>query len=158
MDVQFPSTEFPGLPSFRLTMPAGWVTVESPGPGVLVALMAEGPPGAFKANVVVTSRRHTAPVELSTLATGVHDRLLELPEAVLISEKEVPVGHLASRLARVSYRHPSAGTLVQAVLTVPVQHGSVVDVLDVVGTAAADRIDDDFNDVDQVMQSLGITG
>jgi hypothetical protein len=147
---------FAGPPSFSIGIPEGWADVSTEEPGVVAAVMSAGPRDAFRANVVVSVTEHEPPVELSAAAAGVHRRLMELARAEVFGEEQPTVDGVPAHLIRVSYVHPAAGSLVQSVLTVPVQDGRVVRVLEVVGTAAATRVAEDMPAVDAAMRSVRV--
>jgi hypothetical protein len=157
MNVSLVVRHFAGPPSFSLGIPGGWAGAPAEAPDVLAAVMSAGPLDAFRANVVVSVTEHEAPVDLSAVAAGVRRRLAELARAEVFGEEHPTVDGIPAHLIRVSYVHPAAGSLVQSVLTVPVQDGHVIRVLDVVGTAAAGRVAEDMPAVDAAMRSLRVS-
>ena len=148
----FPSAEFPAVPEVSVIVPDGW-TPGPPAPALLTVL-APHEAGRFRANVVITSERLAAPIDFAAYSSGVRQRVAELDSVQIAVDHLVQLRDRTAHIIQFSYRHPDAGTIAQAILTVPFDRGEVVDMFEVVGSAGADRIDTDFAQVDEIMRSF----
>lgn len=153
--LNYPSTDFPGVPAVTLTAPDDWVS----GPPVqsLLSVLAPAASPGFRANVIVSSERIGNVPSPEALASGIRDRIAGLPQIAFAQDRRVDVDGRSGQVVQYSYVHPEAGTIVQAILSVPVQHDGVVDLFELVGSAAADRIDDDFAATIQILRSFTTT-
>ena len=154
--LNYPSADFPGVPAVTLTAPDDWVS----GPPVqsLLSVLAPAASPGFRANVIVTSERIRSMCRRPRRwhrgsATG----LPVYRRSPLRRIGWLIVDGRSGQVVQYSYVHPEAGTIVQAILSVPVQHDGVVDLFELVGSAAADRIDDDFAATIQILRSFTTT-
>jgi hypothetical protein len=153
--LNYPSADFPGVPAVTLTAPDDWVS----GPPVqaLVSVLAPAESPGFRANIVVTSERIVNPPAPEALASGIRSRVADLPQIAFAQDRIVDVDGRSGQVVQYSYAHPEAGTIVQAILSVPVEHDGVIDLFEIVGSAAADRIDNDFATAIQILRSFRAT-
>jgi hypothetical protein len=148
----FPSPEFPAFPEISITVPDGW-SAGPPAPALLTAL-APHHEDRFRANVVVTAERLSAPIDFPAYSSGVRQRVAELDSVQIAFDKLVQFSGRTAHIIQFTYRHPDVGTLAQAILTVPFERGQTLDMFEVVGSAGANRIDTDFAQVDEIMRSF----
>ena len=154
-DFAFPSQDFPALPGLRVVAGDAWAPVIVAGP--LLTLVRSVESGRFAPNVTASVTRFPAGYDFSTAVDALDQQLSALPDAdVTVRDK----GQLQGRDAYVQevvFTEPEIGTLVQIDLVVLVDRGAAVDLVHVAGTAAADRLDTEYADVREIVQSLVVT-
>jgi hypothetical protein len=137
-EAQYPSAEFPAAPAVTLTCPDDWAALLLP--QALVAAGYVGNSGdQFRANVTVT-RSRTSGISLQDAAEATTSALAASPEWQEISTEYLHgLGGHDCFLAEGTFRHPDAGTLHQLAEVVVVSSGPYLDLVQVVGTCAADQ-------------------
>jgi hypothetical protein len=123
----------------------------------VLTLVRDVEPGRFAANVTASITRFPAGYDFSTAVDALDQQLTALPDAdVTVRDK----GQLDGRDAYVQevvFTEPEVGTLVQIDLVVLVDHDAVVDLVHVAGTAAADRLESEYAEVREIVQSLAVS-
>lgn len=130
--VSFPSEQFPAYPAISVEAPEGWTPIVVP--GMVLALGRTPEPDVFRANVVVAVSRFPAGYELSTASKSVVEKFASLADAHEIGRDTATIDGVEWFHIESTFSDPRVGTLVQSAHLSIVDHGSVVDLVQVTGT------------------------
>lgn len=131
-EASFPSDAFPALPAVTIDLPDNWSPRTVPGT-FLAAIDDRG--SAFSPNVVLGITRVGAGHTLDAAAAAVAQHVETLPELAPIDTARVDFGGAQWWVTEFAYATEAAGTVAQVVAVTVVDHGEVVDVLRLTGTA-----------------------
>ncbi|MEZ3161456.1 hypothetical protein AB1K54_13075 [Microbacterium sp. BWT-B31] len=131
-EASFPSDAFPALPAVTIDLPEGWKPRAVPGT-FLAAIDDRG--SAFSPNVVLGITRVGAGHTLEAAAAAVAQHIESLPEVAPVDSARVDFGGAEWWVTEFAYSTDAAGTVAQVVAVSVVDHGDVVDVLRLTGTA-----------------------
>ena len=151
-DYVFPSDAFPSLPVLTLSAPDHWAPLDAAG-----AVLAVGWPhedGRFIPNVIATTTRFGSGYQFDVAVAALDSDLSQLPDAEVTVRDRGELSGAPAYLQEVVFTEPEAGTLIQFNLVFVVRHGTVVDLVHVVGTAAGDRLEPDYAEVREIIQSV----
>jgi hypothetical protein len=151
----FPSDAFPALPALALDAPDHWSRVIAP--GSVVSLVWPREEGHFTPNVVVSVTRFDRGYAFNTATDALDAQLTSLQEAEVTARDKGQLDGRDAYVQEVVFVDDAVGSLVQVNLVVLVDHGPVVDLVHVAGTAAGDRLESDYAEVREIVQSLAVT-
>jgi hypothetical protein len=151
--LEYPSDAFPAPPRLSMVRPAGWVALA--GVGLPLAVAREVPAGQFRPNVLVTVQRLGAGHTVADSRSALGKRLKALPKFTE-TLREDAAEMLGSTGVRIEgyFSDGKGGTLVQAVRTVVLENGPVVDVVETTGTCAGSQVESAFADIRRIQDSL----
>ena len=152
--LRYPSPQFPAFPAVSLHIPDTWRGVDAAG-AVIAAAEARND-GHFASNVTATVTRHTAGYEVRHAVEEAQLVLGALPDAKVEDPLTARLGDRDFVGCNVAFREASSGTLVQVHLFTTIGHGSVVDLVHLVGTCAAECVPDAYVEIQQILKSVEI--
>lgn len=152
--VTYPSDALPGPPRVSLSLPEGWELLTVP--GVQIALAEPAHDGGFRANLVVSIQRTGAGTDLPAVAADLARRTAELPGFEDLGTGELDLAGRAWLASEYGYTQPGSATVVQASRCCVLDRGSVVDVVEVVGSCGADRADTQIEIIRGVQDSVRV--
>lgn len=130
--ISFPSQTFPDYPGVSVDVPAGWSPLGVS--GMLLAVARDSAEGEFRPNVVVSVSRFGAGYRLATAADAVAAKFASLEEAHEVGRDTTQINGVEWCHIESTFLDPRAGTLVQAAQVAIVDHGNVVDLVQVTGS------------------------
>jgi hypothetical protein len=155
VDFSFPSDSFPPPPVLTLSAAEHWVPHIAP--GAVLAVVWPREEGRFTPNVVVTATRFGAAYEFDVAVDALQADLGQLTDVEVTIRDRGELMGVPAYLQEVVFTEPAAGTLIQFNLVFLVRHGPVADLVHVVGTAAGDRLEPDYAEVREIVQSVAFT-
>ncbi|CAD6011394.1 hypothetical protein [Agreia sp. COWG] len=151
----FPSADAPALPIVSLDVPDDWHVLST-----TAAVLAAGkvvPQGEFRPNVVVEISRYGAGYTLDAAVASVLDKVTSIEGvAVLGRDRPEVLGQAGFRI-EFSYPDPRIGTVLQAVRLALVDHGPVLDLVQVTGTATATQATRIWNEIRDIQTSASLS-
>lgn len=154
-DHAFPSVTFPCLPALTLSTPDHWTPLHAAGAVLAVAWPHEE--GRFIPNVIASMTRFGQEYDFDTAVTALDADLARLVDVEVTVRDRGELSGAPAYLQEVAFTQPEAGTLIQLNLVLLVRHENVVDLVHVVGTAAGDRLEPDYAEVREIIQSVTFT-
>lgn len=151
--IQFPSNEFPAIPSISLALPMNWSGVQVP--ATLLAAQKKVDEGEFASNVIVRSQRVASAVDLPDAARIVDEGIAGLQDVQEIGRWLVKSAQVEGYATEFAFRDDQAGTLAQAWRVFVVKQGEIADIVEVVGSVSPAR-KEDFMELRKIMDSIEI--
>lgn len=154
-NIAYPSADFPGPPQITVSIPEDWETLTVPG----VQLAAAQPriDGRFRANIVVTVQRFGPDITFEAARAGLEQRKSALPELEELGTGEIDVDGTTWIASEYGYTQPGHATVVQAARYTVLDRGGVAkDIVEIVGSCAAESADDEIEMVRTIQDSLVI--
>lgn len=152
--VQYPSPVVPGPPPLSLEMPAGWEQVWAP--DSLIAIRQTEAPGDFRANVVVRFFQRVAPFGPDEAYAELGEYATTLTQGALGPRKVMPIAGREWVGADITFEDARIGAIGQVHWLTASAQNDVLDVIQVTGSYAAPRREQDYALIDTVVSSLRI--
>lgn len=152
--VTYPSAVVPGPPPVHLEMPEGWLQVWAP--DTLIAIR-DGAQGAdhFLANLVVRHTQRVAPFGPAEITAELTEQARHRRQGELGPATAQDIAAREWTRADLAFVDPQAGPVTQTHWFSGVQHGEVVDVLQVTGFYGSRR-EADAATIEEIVGSLRI--
>lgn len=154
--VTYPSPVVPGPPPIRLEVPQAWSQVWVPDTLIAVRDDARGA-HHFLANLVVRHSQRPGPVGGDEVTAELMDFVRQRPQGRLgpLRTREVDGRELVG--ADLTFTDPQAGAVAQVHWFWAQPHGEVSEVVQVIGSCAVSRREDDAPTIDRVVDSVRIS-
>jgi len=133
--VRFPSEAFPAFPAVELDHPSGWAPTAAP--GVVLAVAKHVRPRTFQPLVGVSVTRFGPGRTLAEAVETVLATVAPLVQYTELGRADLDVLGLPGFRIEGAFVHPQLGGLVQAARLTVVDHGPVVDVVQLTGTCTS---------------------
>ena len=152
---QFPSAEFPALPTIALESPDGWEPMD-----VGTALLAIGrtvPAGLFRPNVCVTMERFSGVLDIAGPSDAVIAKFASLDEFAEVGRELLTVSGFDAFRMEGGFHSTEAGTIFQAVYLICVVHGGFTDIVQAVASCTASETDTMIPEIRSILTSIQVS-
>lgn len=150
--LSYPSSDFPGQPALRVTLPEGWQAM--PQTGFVLAAGGIVEPGAFTPNVLISINRHPHGAGLARTKAEIKARCSTLADFALANEHDYLAQGLPVYRIAFAYRDPRAGTLLQTGRTIVLDYGHVEDVIQITSSCTGDQAEKFAPEIQAIEDSL----
>ena len=152
----YPSDTFPTNPKIALDVPEGWEPLIVPATILATGRVTEA--GTFRPNVIVAISRYGAGYELQVAIDAVIAKFGSLEQAAQIGSDVSTINGREWAHIESSFVDSRVGTLVQAAHLAIVEHGEVVDLIQVTGTVTGSQAQDGLiNEIREIQRSVVAT-
>ncbi len=147
------SAQFPAPPVVTLDLPDGWVGVPMPG----AILSARGPLVDGRAPMVAV-RYTTRPLgyDLGDAMREIEEAARRRPDGEVEEPFRAPVGELELVGVNASWTDPAVGDVVQVHMFAGTRSEGLLRLLHITGTVAGESVEDDYEAVQGVLETLRI--
>jgi len=155
MIITYPSEVVPGPPTVTLDKPEGWEVVETPAAQIAVRKLVE--PAKFAANVIVEITTYGLEYDLEVATAALDAAIDELDQVEDIGRTTVNQGGLPAYVREFAHVDERAGGLVQNTRVIVAKSGTIVTVVQVTGSASANSLEADLQQVRDIADSVTVT-
>jgi hypothetical protein len=150
--ITFPGENTPAVPAVALDLPDDWREIVVA--GTVLAGAKTVPDGEFRPNVVVAISRFARGYSLEDAIATVTEKVASIDGAVELGRDDYEVLGRPGFRIEFSYPDPRVGTLMQGVRITVVEHGAVVDLVQITATATGTQATELWGELRDVQSSL----
>jgi hypothetical protein len=150
----YPSEQFPGPPSVTVEIPEEWAPVRVP--GTLLAARRTSTKDAFAPNIVVRGFTRSGAFTIGRALGELKSFVDAQTEGEMDVPFEVEIDTVPFVGVNVSWTDAKVGDVVQAHLFAGARRGQVVDLIQVTGSVGGPEAGSEYENIQQVMQTVRV--